>query len=105
MAAGQEFTEQLEKRFAQFPAEKQAEKVAEYKERLAALLAEGKTEEEAVAELERRLDLLPSPVPPENEDYGRIGHPKKPLWTGMLYAICLVAVLLCAALFTRLFKA
>ena len=102
MAGGEDFSRQLEKRFAQLPEELREGKREEYAQRLAALLAEGKTEAEAEAELLRRLDLLPPPVAPNDNDYGRITKPKKPLWTGMLYAVALVFVLAAAALITKL---
>ena len=45
----------------------------------------------------------PSPVPPENDEYGRISHPKKPLVTGTLYAVALAAVVAAAVLLSKIF--
>ena len=92
MATGAEFFAQLEKRFNQLPAE----------EKLTALKEQGLSEEEAVARLESELPL-PSPVPPENDEYGRISHPKKPLVTGTLYAVALAAVVAAAVLLSKIF--
>ena len=83
MATGAEFFAQLEKRFNQLPAEEKLDKIVEYQKKLTALKEQGLSEEEAVAQLESELPL-PSPVPPENDEYGRISHPKKPLVTGTL---------------------
>ena len=102
MAIGEDFTRQLELRFAQLPDELRGEKREEYEKRFAALLEEGKTEAEAEAELLRRLDLLPRPVAEGDTDYGRITKPKKPLLTGSLYALALIIVLAFAALITKL---
>ena len=76
MATGAEFFAQLEKRFNQLPAEEKLDKIVEYQKKLTALKEQGLSEEEAVAQLESELPL-PSPVPPENDEYGRISHPKK----------------------------
>ena len=46
---------------------------------------------------------LPSPVPPENDEYGRISRPKKPLVTGTLYAVALAAVVAAAVLLSKIF--
>lgn len=86
MATGAEFFAQLEKRFNQLPAEEKLDKIVEYQKKLTALKEQGLSEGEAVAQLESELPL-PSPVPPENDEYGRISHPKKPLVTGTLYAV------------------
>ena len=48
-------------------------------------------------------NVLPSPVPPENDEYGRISHPKKPLVTGTLYAVALAAVVAAAVLLSKIF--
>ena len=101
MATGAEFFAQLEKRFNQLPAEEKLDKIVEYQKKLTALKERGLSEE-AVAQLQKDLPL-PSPVPPENNEYGRISHPKKPLVTGTLYAVALAAVLAAAVLFTKLF--
>jgi len=53
-----------------------------------------------VAQLESE---LPSPVPPENDEYGRISRPKKPLVTGTLYAVALAAVVAAAVLLSKIF--
>ena len=74
----------------------------EYQKKLTALKEQGLSEEEAVARLGSELSL-PSPVPPENDEYGRISHPKKPLVTGTLYAVALAAVVAAAVLFTKIF--
>ena len=55
-----------------------------------------------MARLESELPL-PSPVPPENDEYGRISHPKKPLVTGTLYAVALAAVVAAAVLLSKIF--
>ena len=55
-----------------------------------------------MAQLENELPL-PSPVPPENDEYGRISHPKKPLVTGTLYAVALAAVVAAAVLLSKIF--
>lgn len=102
MATGAEFFAQLEKRFNQLPAEERLDKIVEYQKKLTALKTQGLSEEEAIAQLESELPL-PSPVPPESNEYGRISHPKKPLVTGTLYAVALVAVVAAAVLFTKLF--
>ena len=102
MATGAEFFAQLEKRFNQLPAEERLDKIVEYQKKLTALKTQGLSEEEAIAKLESELPL-PSPVPPESNEYGRISHPKKPLVTGTLYAVALVAVVAAAVLFTKLF--
>ena len=101
MATGAEFFAQLEKRFNQLPAEEKLDKIVEYQKKLTALKEQGLSEEEAVAQLESELPL-PSPVPPENDEYGRISHPKKPLVTGTLYAVALAAVVAAAGLLLRL---
>lgn len=69
MATGAEFFAQLEKRFNQLPAEEKLDKIVEYQKKLTALKEQGLSEEEAVARLESELPL-PSPVPPENDEYG-----------------------------------
>ena len=76
MATGAEFFAQLEKRFNQLPAEEKLDKIVEYQKKLTALKEQGLSEEEAVAQLESELPL-PSPVPPENDEYGRISHPAR----------------------------
>ena len=100
MATGAEFFAQLEKRFNQLPAEEKLDKIVEYQKKLTALKEQGFSEEEAVARLESE---LPSPVPPENDEYGRISHPKKPLVTGTLYAVALAAVVAAAVLLSKIF--
>lgn len=102
MATGAEFFSQLEKRFNQLPAEEKLDKLVEYRKKLTELKEQGLSEEDAVAQLEKELPL-PSPVPPENDEYGRISRTKKPLVTGTLYAVALAALLAAAVLFTRLF--
>ena len=102
MATGAEFFAQLEKRFNQLPTEEKLDKIVEYQKKLTALKERGLSEEDAVAQLQKDLPL-PSPVPPENNEYGRISHPKKPLVTGTLYAVALAAVIAAAVLFTKLF--
>ncbi len=102
MATGQEFIAQLEKRFDQLSAEEKLDKIVEYQKKLTALKEQGLSEEEAVAELEKDLPL-PSPVPPENNEYGRISHPKKPLVTGTLYAVALAGILAAAVLLSKIF--
>ena len=102
MATGAEFFAQLEKRFNQLSAEEKLDKIVEYQKKLTALKEQGLSEEEAVARLGSELSL-PSPVPPENDEYGRISHPKKPLVTGTLYAVALAAVVAAAVLFTKIF--
>lgn len=102
MATGAEFFTQLEKRFNQLSKEEKLDKIVEYQKKLAELKEQGISEEEAVARLEKELPL-PSPVPPEDNEYGRISHPKKPLVTGTLYAVALAAVVAAAVLFTRIF--
>ena len=99
---GAEFFAQLEKRFNQLPAEEKLDKIVEYQKKLTALKEQGLSEEEAVAQLESELPL-PSPVPPENDEYGRISHPKKPLVTGTLYAVALAAVVAAAVLLSKIF--
>lgn len=69
MATGAEFFAQLEKRFNQLPAEEKLDKIVEYQKKLTALKEQGLSEEEAVAQIESELPL-PSPVPPENDEYG-----------------------------------
>ena len=101
MATGTEFLQQLETRFNTLSKEEKLEKLVEYRKKLTALQEQGLSEEEAVARLESELPL-PSPVPEEHEDFGRISHPKKPLLTGLLYTAALLVVLAAAALFTRL---
>lgn len=100
MTAGQEFIRKLETRFAPLPPEEKLTRIVETQKRLTALKAEGYSEEEAVALLDRE---LPRPMAPPEEDYGTIHRPKKPLLTGALYVLALAAVLACAALLTRLF--
>ena len=102
MATGTEFFSQLEKRFGQLSAEEKLDKMVEYQKKLTELKNSGLTEEEAVAELEKDLPL-PNPVPPENNEYGRISHPKKPLVTGTLYAVAFAALLGAAVLFSKIF--
>lgn len=102
MATGREFMAQLERRFGQLGAEEKLDRMVAAQKRLTELEKSGLSEEEAVAVLEQELEL-PSPVPPETEDYGRITHPKKPLLTGLLYTLSLAAVIAAAAFFTRLF--
>ena len=102
MATGAEFFAQLEKRFNQLPAEEKLDKIVEYQKKLTALKEQGLSEEEAVAQLESELPL-PSPVPPENDEYGRISHPKKPLVTGTLDAVALAAVVAAAVLLSKIF--
>ena len=102
MATGAEFFAQLEKRFNQLPTEEKLDKIVEYQKKLTELKERGISEEDAVAQLQKDLPL-PSPVPPENNEYGRISHPKMPLVTGTLYAVALAAVLAAAVLFTKLF--
>ena len=96
MATGAEFFAQLEKRFNQLPAEEKLDKIVEYRKKLTALKEQGLSEEEAVAQLERELPL-------ENDEYGRISHPKKPLVTGTLYAVALAAVVAAAVLLSKIF--
>jgi uncharacterized membrane protein len=102
MATGQEFIAQLEKRFDQLSSEEKLDKIVEYQKKLTALKEQGLSEEEAVAELEKDLPL-PNPVPPENNEYGRISHPKKPLVTGTLYAVALAGILAAAILLSKIF--
>ena len=102
MATGAEFFAQLEKRFNQLSAEEKLDKIVEYQKKLTALKEQGLSEEEAVAQLESELPL-PSPAPPENDEYGRISHPKKPLVTGTLYAVALAAVVAAAVLLSKIF--
>ena len=102
MATGAEFFAQLEKRFNQLPAEEKLDKIVEYQKKLTALKEQGLSEEEAVAQLESELPL-PSPVPPENDEYGRSSHPKTPLVTGTLYAVALAAVVAAAVLLSKIF--
>lgn len=103
MATGTEFLQQLETRFGTLSTEEKLEKMVEYRKKLLALQAQGLSEEEAVAQLIAELPL-PSPVPVEDEDYGRISHPKKPLLTGLLYAAALLAVLGAGVLFNLLLR-
>jgi hypothetical protein len=100
MATGKEFMARLEERFGQLSAEQKLEKMVEYQKRLTQLQKEGLSESEAVERLEAE---LPGGAAPMREDYGRITRPKKPLLTGLLYTLCLAAVLAAAAFFTRLF--
>ena len=99
MTTGQEFIQKLETRFAPLPPEEKLTQIVEAQKRLTQLKAEGLSEEEAVARLDRE---LPRPIREPEEDYGNIHHPKKPLLTALLYTLALAAVLACAALFTRL---
>ena len=85
-----------------FPRRKSWIRSVEYQKKLTALKEQGLSEEEAVAQLESELPL-PSPVPPENDEYGRISHPKKPLVTGTLYAVALAAVVAAAVLLSKIF--
>ena len=95
-----DYMQRLEAQFAVFPEEKREAKREEYARRFEELTAAGKTEEEAIAELEKRLSV---PEAPAREDYGRISHPKKPLLTGTLYAIALAVFVAGAILFQKLF--
>ena len=79
-----------------------SEDISEAEKRAWELKEQGLSEEEAVAQLESELPL-PSPVPPENDEYGRISHPKKPLVTGTLYAVALAAVVAAAVLLSKIF--
>ena len=101
MATGRDFLEQLELRFNTLTKEEKLEKLVEYRKKLTELQERGLTEEEAVAELEKELPLA-SPVPEEHEDYGRVSHPKKPLLTGVMYALALAVVLAAGWLISRL---
>lgn len=103
MATGAEFFAQLEKRFNQLPAEEKLDKIVEYQKKLTALKEQGLSEEEAVAQLESELPCCPAPCLPENDEYGRISHPKKPLVTGTLYAVALAAVVAAAVLLSKIF--
>ncbi len=103
MATGTEFLQQLETRFNTLSKEEKLEKLVEYRKKLTALQEQGLSEEEAVARLESELPL-PSPVPEEDDDCGRVSHPKKPLLTGLLYAAALLAVLGAGVLFNLLLR-
>jgi len=101
MATGKEFMEQLDTRFAQLSVEERLDRIVDFQKRLTEMKKSGLSEAEAVARLETELPL-PPPVAAEDEDYGSIHHPKKPLLTALLYVAALAAVLLAAAFFTRL---